>query len=152
LVEEALTALDDQFGREYRQAGQVINCVRTALKYVDDFSVFPVDAMEKLKCDTGADILAGAIYAALIYERDFDSAMIVAANHSGRSAAVGTVAGAILGARCGEEALPDFYMEGLEVATVLMELADDLIQGCPMVRGNKLFDGDWDRKYLHGEP
>ena len=152
LIEEALAALDDQFGREYRQTAQVIGCVRNALKFVDDFSVFPVDAMEKLKCDTGADIVAGAIYAALIYERDFDSAMIVAANHSGRSAAVACVAGAILGARCGEEALPEFYMEGLEVADTLMELANDLIQGCPMVRGNKLFDGDWDRKYLHGEP
>ena len=152
LVEEALTAFDNQFGREYRQAGQVIACVRNALKLVDDYSVFPVDAMEKLRCDTGADVLAGAIYAALIYERDFDSAMIVAANHSGRSAAVACVAGAILGARCGEEALPEFYMEGLEVAPTLLELADDLIQGCPMVRGNKLFDGDWDRKYLHGEP
>ena len=152
IVEESMKALDDQFGREYRQTAQVIAAVKQALKYVDDFSIFPVDAMEKLKCDTGADILAGAIYAALIYERDFDSAMIVAANHSGRSAAVAAVAGAILGARCGEEALPDFYMEGLEIATTLMELADDLIQGCPMVRGNKLFDGDWDRKYLHGEP
>ena len=152
LVEEALNALDDQFGREYRQTAQVMGCVRNALKFVDDFSVFPVDAMEKLRCDTGADILAGAVYAALIYERDFDSAMIVAANHSGRSAAVACIAGAILGARCGEEALPEFYMEGLEVAPTLMELADDLIQGCPMVRGNKLFDGDWDRKYLHGEP
>ena len=152
LVEEAIKALDDQFGRQYRQTGQVIAAVKQALKYVDNYDIFPVDAMEKLKCDTGADILAGAIYASLIYERDFDSAMIVAANHSGRSAAVAAVAGAILGARCGEEALPDFYMEGLEIATTLMELADDLIQGCPMVRGNKLFDGDWDRKYLHGEP
>ena len=152
IVEESLTALNDQFGREYRQTAQVISSVRNALTYVDDFDLFPLDAMEKLKCDTGAEILAGAIYAALIYERDFDSAMIVAANHSGRSAAVSCVAGAILGARCGKEALPDFYMEGLEVAPILMELADDLIQGCPMVRGNKLFDGDWDRKYLHGEP
>ena len=152
IVEGSLAALDNQFGREYRQTAQVITCIRNALKYVDDFSVFPVDVMEKLRCDTGADVVAGAIYAALIYERDFDSAMIVAANHSGRSAAVACVAGAILGARCGEEALPEFYMEGLEVAGTLLELADDLIQGCPMVRGNKLFDGDWDRKYLHGEP
>ena len=152
IIEQALTALDDQFGREYRQTAQVIAAVRQALKLVDDFSVFPVDAMERLKCDTGADILAGAVYASLVYERDFDSAMIVAANHSGRSAAVGCVAGAILGARCGEEALPDFYMESLEISTTLMELADDLFQGCPMTRGNKLFDGDWDRKYLHGEP
>ena len=31
------------------------------------------------------------------------------------------------------------------------ELADDLLQGCPMTRDNKLFDADWDQKYLHGE-
>ena len=50
----------------------------------------------------------------------------------------------------GEEALPDFYMDGLEIAPTLKDLADDLLQGCPMVRGNKIFDGDWDQKYLHG--
>jgi hypothetical protein len=50
----------------------------------------------------------------------------------------------------GVEALPDFYMECLEPAEVLTELAEDLYQGCPMVKGNRLFDGDWDRKYLHG--
>lgn len=151
LIEEALTALDDQFGREYRQTAQVIASVRQALALANDFTIFPVDAMEKLKCDTGADILAGALYAALIYERDFDSAMIVAVNHSGRSAAVGCIAGAILGARLGAQALPEFYMEGLEIAPVLTELADDLLQGCPMVKGNKLFDADWDLKYLHGD-
>ena len=152
IIEESLTALDDQFSREYRQTAQVIAAVKNALTYVDDYALFPVDAMDKLRCDTGADVLAGAVYAALVYERDFDSAMIVAANHSGRSAAVAAIAGAILGARCGEEALPDFYMEGLEISATLLELADDLLQGCPMTRGNKLFDGDWDRKYLHGEP
>lgn len=150
LIEQAMEALNDQFGREYRQCDQVIAHIRHALALVDDFSVFPVDAMEKLKCDTGAEVLSGALYAALIYEHDFDSALIVAANHSGRSAAVACVTGAILGARLGEEALPEFYLEGLEIAPVLTELADDLLQGCPMVRGNKLFDGDWDQKYLHG--
>ena len=76
--------------------------------------------------------------------------MSAAVNHSGRSAAVGAVTGAILGARLGEEALPDFYIECLEPAEVLRELADDLYTGCPMERGNKLFDLDWDYKYLHG--
>ena len=33
-----------------------------------------------------------------------------------------------------------------------IELADDLVQGCPMEMGSRLFDDDWDRKYLHGEP
>ena len=77
--------------------------------------------------------------------------MVIAVNHSGRSAAVGSLTGAILGARLGEQALPDFYMDGLEIADVLRDLADDLVQGCPMVRGSLLFDGDWESKYLHGE-
>ena len=77
--------------------------------------------------------------------------MVVAVNHSGRSAAVGCLTGAILGARLGEEYLPDFYMDGLYLTDVLRELADDLVHGCPMVKGNLLFDGDWESKYLHGE-
>ena len=77
--------------------------------------------------------------------------MVVAVNHSGRSAAVACLTGAILGTRMGEEGLPEFYMDGLEIRDVLEEMADDLLQGCPMTRENKLFDADWDQKYLHGE-
>ena len=112
--------------------------------------VQPVDAMERLKCDTGAEVLAGALYAALLCEEDFDNAMVIAVNHSGRSAAVAALTGAILGAQLGEEILPDFYMDGLYIVDVLRELADDLYDGCPMEMGNKLFDLDWDYKYLHG--
>ena len=63
---------------------------------------------------------------------------------------VGLVVGAILGIRLGEEALPEFYIECLEPGETLRELADDLFTGCPMEMGNKLFDLDWDYKYLHG--
>ena len=150
LVEEAIRALDDQFGAQYRQTAQVIALIRQAIALSRDFSILPADAMEKLKCDSGAEVLAGAIYAALIYERDFDSAMIVAVNHSGRSTAVGAIAGAILGVRVGEENLPDFYLEGLEVLPVICALADDLYQGCPMGQKSGIYDCDWDRKYLHG--
>lgn len=150
LIEETLTALDNQFGMEYAQTAHVIARARQAIALSQDFSILPAEAMEKLKCDTGADVLAGAIYALLAYEKDFDNAMIVAVNHSGRSASVGAITGAVLGARLGEEALPEFYMEGLEIAPALRELADDLVQGCPMVRGGAIFDGDWDQKYLHG--
>ena len=151
LVEDALIALEDQFSREYRQVKEVVHLVRQAITMAENRNLKPVEAMEKLKCDNGAQVLAGAVYAALLCEEDFDRAMIVAVNHSGRSAAVGALAGAILGARMGERELPEFYVESLEIAPVLRELADDMVQGCPMVKGNKLFDGDWDRKYLHGE-
>ena len=50
----------------------------------------------------------------------------------------------------GEQALPAFYIECLEPAEVLGELAEDMLGGCTMERGSKLFDLDWDRKYIHG--
>ena len=151
LIEEALTALENQFAREYRQVKEIVTLVRQAICLAESRNLKPMDAMERLKCDNGAQVLAGAVYAALLCEEDFDRAMIVAVNHSGRSAAVAALTGAILGARMGVDDLPEFYMESLEIAPVLRELADDMLQGCPMVKGNKLFDGDWDRKYLHGE-
>ena len=152
LVQIALRAMQEQFARDYpREVGQVTALVEQAVSFAEERLTQPTSVMERLKCDTGAEVLAGAVYAALLCEDDFDSAMVVAVNHSGRSAAVSSLTGAILGARLGEEALPEFYMDGLYIADVLRELADDLMHGCPMVRGNLLFDGDWESKYLHGE-
>lgn len=151
LIRGALVAMQEQFAREYpREVGQITALVEQAVSFAEERLVRPADVMERLKCDTGAEILAGAIYAALLCEEDFDNAMVIAVNHSGRSAAVGCLTGAILGARLGEQGLPDFYMDGLEIAEVLRDLADDLVQGCPMVQGNLLFDCDWESKYLHG--
>ncbi len=150
LVLEALEAMKEQFGHQYSQAYEVATAVRHAVTYAESPGLGQVEVMERLECDSAAQVLAGAVYACLASREDFDSAMIAAVNHSGRSAAVGAVTGAILGIRLGEEALPDFYIECLEPAEVLRELADDLYTGCPMERGNKLFDLDWDYKYLHG--
>lgn len=150
LVKESVDALQDGFGREYRQVSEVREGLNMALRLASSHNVSCVDAMEHLKCTTVPEILAGAVYAALCYENNFDEAMITAVNHSGCSAAVGAVTGAILGARLGEEAIPEFYLEPLETAEVLRELADDMLQGCPMELGNGLFDDDWDQKYIHG--
>ncbi len=150
LIVDAIETVKDQFGHQYSQAFEIATLVRHAMTYAQSPNLKPVDVMEQLGCETAAQVLAGAIYACLVSGGDFDRAMITAVNHSGRSAAVGAVAGAILGIRLGEEALPEFYIECLEPAETLKELADDLFTGCPMEMGNKLFDLDWDYKYLHG--
>ena len=151
LVKESIEALQDGFGREYhRQANEVRDGLNMALRLAASHNVSCSEAMEHLKCTTVPEILAGAVYAALCYENNFDEAMITAVNHSGCSAAVGAVTGAILGAKLGEEAIPDFYLEPLETVELLRELADDMLQGCPMELGRGLFDDDWDRKYIHG--
>ncbi len=147
---EAMEAIKEQFGHQYSQAYELAGLIRNAVTLAESPTVRPVNAMEKLACATGAQALAGAIYAAIASQADFDRAMILAVNHSGRSAAVGAITGALLGIQLGEEALPEFYIECLEPAEVLAELADDLFTGCPMEQGSKLFDLDWEYKYLSG--
>lgn len=149
LVLETAKYIKDQFGHQYSQCFEISNYLNMAVSLAEDPRQDTVSAMERLQCMNCAQVLAGAVYACLTMS-SFDSAMIAAVNHSGRSAAVGAVAGAILGLRLGEQALPEFYVECLEPAETLQELADDLYHGCPMEMGNKLFDLDWDRKYVHG--
>ncbi|MGM9578281.1 MAG: ADP-ribosylglycohydrolase family protein, partial [Evtepia sp.] len=132
LVLEAVEAMKEQFGHQYSQAFEIATLVRHAITYAESPGLNQVEVMERLECDSASQVLAGAVYACLTSGADFDSAMIAAVNHSGRSAAVGAITGAILGLRLGEEALPDFYIECLEPAEVLRELADDLYTGCPM--------------------
>ena len=147
---DAARAIKEQFGHRYSQAFEVSSQLSLAVSLADDHVTPPVQVMERLECDNAAQVLAGAVYAILVCDGNFDSALITAVNHSGRSGAVGAVTGALLGLQMGEEALPEFYLECLEPADTLRELADDMFQGCTMDRGSKLFDLDWDRKYLHG--
>lgn len=150
LVLEAVDAVKAQFGHQYSQCYELGNLLTMAVHLSDDPLKSHQEVMEQLHCENAAQVLAGAIYACIAGEENFDASLIIAVNHSGRSSAVGAVAGALLGLRHREESLPVFYMECLEPAEILMELADDLYHGCPMEMGNKLFDLEWDRKYVHG--
>lgn len=143
---DAIEAMDARFRMSVPQAAQL------AAKFKLLLSKSAADTqqdMESLLCDTAAQCLMGAMYACIVSNGDFDTAMITAVNHSGRSAAVGAITGAILGAKLGVEALPEFYLESLEVVDVLQELAKDLAQGSPTMG---LFDDDWDQKYTQGMP
>ena len=145
LLEQALTAVELQFTPQFPHTPEVLQPVRYAMALARQ-DLHPRQAMEVLVCKNAVQVLAGAVYALLTCGDDFDTAMITAVNHSGRSSAVAALAGAVLGARLGMEALPEFYLECLEVGGVLTELADDLLSGCA---GG--IDLDWDRKYLQGE-
>ena len=148
LLQETVDTVGMAFGRDYGESAKVWELLQMAVT-LSMSDRMPADAMETLGCRTAAEVLAGAVYAVLTCNGDFDTAMITAVNLSGRSAAVGAITGCLLGLIMGDKALPEFYLESLEPASTLMELADDLTAGCPMVAGSNLFDDDWDRKYLH---
>lgn len=151
LVLETAQMVNAQFSHQYpAQCSELTTLLRLAVSMERDVSLKTWDVMEKLHCESAPQVLAGALYACMAGGEEFDAAMIIAVNHSGRSAAVGAIAGALLGLRLGEAALPEFYLECLEPAETLRELADDLWTGCPMELGKRLFDADWDHKYVHG--
>ena len=145
---QAISVMQTQFSR-FSQADAVARTLRKALLLSDNHAIPVQEGMEQLGCCTSPECLAGAMYACLCHPADFDNAMITAVNHSGLSAAVGAITGAILGAKLGFEALPDFYLESLEPAPALSQLAVDLSRGSLT---SSLFDADWDHKYVQGLP
>lgn len=134
------------------QATRLQMMLKDAVAMANNIELSGRDAMERLECQNAAQVLAGAVYAVLASHGDFDTAMILAVNHSGKSAGVGAVAGALMGAFLGEAALPEFYLECLDCTEVIREVATDLYTACPKGWRTRLFDDEWDRKYTHGKP
>lgn len=147
---QAAQAVHRQFGGQFPQAQALCELLEQAVALSRQPEIPCWQAMEQLGCNSAVQVLAGAVYAVLAGGEDFDAATIIAVNHSGKSAAVGAVTGAILGAKLGEDALPEFYLECLEAAPVLRELATDLYNACPKGLRTRLFDDEWDRKYTQG--
>ena len=144
----AIAAMDHQFRGKYSEAYTVSQMLTAAVERAK--AAEPMgQVMESLECYSAMNCLAGSIYAAVANQSDFDTAMITAVNHSGYSSAVAGITGAILGAKMGYAALPDFYLESLEPVKALCTLADDMVSFTP-TKG--LFDDDWDQKYVQGMP
>lgn len=146
---ESAGQLRQQFGEAFPEAEQVARLIEHAIVLSKDPELSPLAAISMLGCTTAAECLAGAVYASMIHPANFDEGMIVAVNHSGRSGAVGALTGAILGAKLGADALPEFYLESLEQVDTLSELAEDLTQSWQVMR---VFDDTWDQKYTQGVP
>ena len=95
------------------------------------------------------EALAIAIYCSLRYVDDFDQAIIAAVNHSGDSDSTGAITGNILGAVIGYEAIHEKWKKDLECADIILEMADDLCDGCQISECDDDRDPRWAQKYLH---
>lgn len=146
----ALRTVRDQFGEKYLSGMDILmDRIQKAVALTRDPEIMPLVAMTILGCTTAAECAAGMVYATLVHSGNFDEALITSVNHSGRSGAVASLVGAMMGVRQGAQALPEFYLESLEPAQALQELAKDMAQGRQIMR---LFDDNWDQKYVQGLP
>ena len=96
----------------------------------------------------GDEALAIAVYCALKHPDSFEDAVVAAVNHSGDSDSTGAIAGNIMGAALGLKAIPEKYLENLELRGVITELADDLYSDCQMEEYGDYRDPVWLAKYV----
>ena len=93
------------------------------------------------------EVLAAAIYFSLKYEEDFEKAIHAAVNNDGKSGAIASVTGNILGAYLGARAIPEKYLEKLELRHIIQIIAEDLHEDCPNTNYFDNFNWIWEEKY-----
>lgn len=96
------------------------------------------------------DALAIGLLCTLRHENNIAEAMTFAANHGGDSNTTATIAGTLVGARIGFSAIPDRFVDRLELVDVILELADDVTTDCPMSDWGPS-NPVWEHKYIHSD-
>lgn len=99
------------------------------------------------------EAVAIAVYCCLRHQDDFADAVIASVNHDGDSDSTGIIAGNIMGAHLGIEAIPSYYVDHIEQKELLFELADDFVNGPPFNSLDRP-DGNspWMIKYYYNKP
>lgn len=104
---------------------------------------------------TGDEALAIAVYCSLKYSDSFENAIVAAVNHNGDSDSTGAICGNIVGAVVGYEAIPTYYVENLEMRELIVDLSDDLTEGCQIneyKHASTPSEFLWEQKYIFINP
>lgn len=99
--------------------------------FLADNELPDVDNIRKLgEGWVGEEAIAIAVYAVARHIDSFNDTLVAAVNHDGDSDSTAAIAGNIIGAMVGYEAIPNKFKEHLELHDVILAIADDLHQGC----------------------
>ena len=105
-------------------------CARALEHAMDAWRSLPASAETVERLGQGwvaEEALAIALYASLASRGDFLAGLRLAVNHSGDSDSTGAIAGNLLGALLGIDAIPASWLERLELRAEIEALADDLV-------------------------
>jgi ADP-ribosylglycohydrolase len=113
--------------RAFLQSDETLRAIDAAVALADSSSEPNAEAVETLGGGWIAEeALAIALYSALV-ARDFTHGVLLAVNHSGDSDSTGSMAGNLLGAIHGHEALPRDWLEQLELRDTIERVARELV-------------------------
>ena len=99
----------------------------------------------------GDEALAIAVFCALRHPDSFEDAVVAAVNHNGDSDSTGAIAGNIMGAALGLQAIPEKYLRDLELREVILKLSDDLYCDRPAEGTGRSGDPVWRSRYVRAD-
>lgn len=107
--------------------------VRAAIKHAMDQANRTVPSPEIIESIGSGwiadEALAVAVYCSLVHSDDYVAAVRLAANHSGDSNTTAAMTGNLMGALLGRDAIPDSWLERLELREEIELIASDLANG-----------------------
>jgi len=130
-VEIALSILHAIYPGDETLSDRFDNLVRDAISLADDSR----QDWEIIENDLGGgwvaeETLAISVFSVLRHIDDFKGCMICAVNHGGDSDSTGAVAGNIIGAILGHDAIPAEFTKAIQFHDLLIGMADELTAGC----------------------
>lgn len=129
---------------------ELVDIINRAVTLSENDAIDDLDNIHQLGEGWVAEETLGiSLYCALRHQDDFSSGVIAAVNHSGDSDSAGAVTGNILGALLGYDSIDEQWKKGLELADVILEIADDVCHGCQMSEYSHYNDPEWGLKYMH---
>lgn len=149
-VNKTLKVLDESFPNSSTVVYELSRTIRSAVSLASSASS-DLDAIHALGKGWAADeTLAIGLLCALRHENDIAGAITFAANHCGDSNNTAAIAGTLVGARIGFNAIPDRFVDRLELVDVILELADDVTTDCPMYDWGPS-NPVWEHKYIYSD-
>lgn len=112
--------------KESKDSEECASLLERAIKLVEEGEPSYKKVESLGKGFMGHEALAIAVYAALSYPRDFNKAIILAANHGGDSDSTASITGSILGSYLGIEGIEEKLIQHVELREEIKQLAEDL--------------------------
>lgn len=124
-LETAIALARDEL-RRWPDHEECLAAVESALRLADEGPPTPERVARLGEGWVAEEALAIALYCALTAGDSFERGVLAAVNHSGDSDSTGAITGNILGALLGPQAIPQRWLEPLELRPEIEQLALDL--------------------------
>ena len=112
--------------RTWKNHEECLNAIEKALSLSNSVASTPENIESLGGAWVGEETLSISLFCALHFQDDFRGGVLAAINHGGDSDSTGAVTGNILGALLGKAAIPAEWIQKLDQASLVEEVAGDL--------------------------